>query len=816
LAARLPREQELGEPDGLLRALFHASPLPIIVFTPDGNITLWNAASERVFGWRADEVLGGPPPFVPEDKLEEQRSLRDGELRGEAFPDRELRRRRKDGSSIYIQVSTEPLRDSLGAVTAIMSVYVDVTEQRRHGQRLLAQYNVARILSEAHSLDEAAPVLAQTLCENLGWQAGLVWTRRTDDQELRCAALWQEPSEHAGDFEAACRNRTFAPDVGLPGRIWARQQPAWITDLRYDPNFPRLTAAANRGLRAAFGFPILLAGNVFGVMEFFSGEILDPDQDLLHMVSGIGYQIGEFLHRQRAQKNLAEREESFRTLTETASDGIISIDATSTILFANTASGKIFGYTREELIGTDLTILMPDYLRRMHRAAVSRYLETGKRHISWEAVQLPGRHRDGHEIPLEISFAEYQQDRKHVFIGIVRDITERKRLDEKLRQTAKLESLGLLAGGIAHDFNNILTGIMGNISLASEMLSESHPAFPSLREAAEASEQASHLTKQLLAYAGKGRFVIQPLDLSELVRETSALVKASIPKNVQLRLDLLDPLPCIEGDSTQLQQLIMNLAINAGEAIGAGDGTVLITTNAQDVDEDYITQLLGAGEIAPGKYVSLEVHDTGCGMDDATRAQIFDPFFTTKFTGRGLGLAAALGIVRGHKGALKVYSAPGKGSTFKVLFPASDVEIPKRAVASGRDALQGGKTVLVVDDEEVVRRVVKSMLERHGYKALLAEDGLQAVEILEQMRDEIALIILDLTMPVMNGEEALRRLKLINPDVPILLSSGYNEMEAIQRFAGKGLAGFIQKPYTSARLAEKLRSLLARNTDAEP
>jgi len=275
-------------------------------------------------------------------------------------------------------------------------------------------------------------------------------------------------------------------------------------------------------------------------------------------------------------------------------------------------------------------------------------------------------------------------------------------------------------------------------------------------------------------------------------------------------------LPCIEGDSTQLQQLIMNLAINAGEAIGAGDGTVLITTNAQDVDEDYITQLLGAGEIAPGKYVSLEVHDTGCGMDDATRAQIFDPFFTTKFTGRGLGLAAALGIVRGHKGALKVYSAPGKGSTFKVLFPASDVEIPKRAVASGRDALQGGKTVLVVDDEEVVRRVVKSMLERHGYKALLAEDGLQAVEILEQMRDEIALIILDLTMPVMNGEEALRRLKLINPDVPILLSSGYNEMEAIQRFAGKGLAGFIQKPYTSARLAEKLRSLLARNTDAEP
>src|SRR5205814_1500584 len=201
----------------------------------------------------------------------------------------------------------------------------------------------------------------------------------------------------------------------------------------------------------------------------------------------------------------------------------------SAILFANTASGNIFGYSRQELIGADLTMLMPDYLRHVHKASIERYMNTGERHISWHAVQLPGRHKAGHEIPLEISFAEYQQDRKHVFIGIIRDVTERKRLDEKLRQTAKLESLGLLAGGIAHDFNNLLTGVLGNISLASDLLSETHPAWNRLRDAAEAGERAAHLTKQLLAYASKGRFVIQPLDMSTLVRDISALVKTSIP-----------------------------------------------------------------------------------------------------------------------------------------------------------------------------------------------------------------------------------------------------------------------------------------------
>jgi len=770
------------EPEALLRALVHSSPLPIIVYGADHNITLWNAAAERVFGWHADEVLGKPIPFIPEDKREEHYAMRARDLQGEGFTERELRRRRKDGSTIYVRVSTEALRDSAGAINAVMCIFVDITDLKRREQRLLAQYNVARILAESSSINTAAPNLVHILCENLGWQAGRLSTPQSD---LECEVLCGPPSEQSPS------------KTGLPERVWETKRPAWNA---LDP--------VETGYSTVFAFPILISTAVFGVMEFFSRETLDPDEDLLHMASSIGYQIAEFVERQRAQESLAEREESFRILTETASDGIICIDTTSTILFANTASGRMFGYTREELLGSDLTLLMPEYLRQLHRASIRRYAETGQRHISWNSVPLQGKHKDGREVPLEISFAEYRQDRKHLFIGIIRDITERKRLDEKLRQTAKLESLGLLAGGIAHDFNNLLTGILGNISIASETLLATHPASTNLHDAAEACERAAHLTKQLLAYAGKGRFIIQPLNLSSLVREIVALVKTSIPKNVQLRLDLVEPLLCVEGDATQIQQLIMNLVINGAEAIGQGDGTVLITTNVQDVDGDYLKQLLTGSEITPGKYVSLEVHDTGCGMDPPTVAQIFDPFFTTKFTGRGLGLAAVLGIVRGHNGALKVYSAPGKGSTFKILFPVTDSPVRIPTPMGVRGELEGVGTILVVDDEEIVRKVVKAMLERYGYTVVLAEDGLQASEIFEQLREEVRLVILDLNMPVMNGEETLRRLKLINPTVPILLSSGYNEMEAIQRFAGKGLAGFVQKPYTSTRLAETLRSLL--------
>jgi signal transduction histidine kinase/CheY-like chemotaxis protein len=395
----------------------------------------------------------------------------------------------------------------------------------------------------------------------------------------------------------------------------------------------------------------------------------------------------------------------------------------------------------------------------------------------------------------------------------VRDyIAERARSDEKLLQKQKLESLGILAGGIAHDFNNLLTGILGNASLAMDMLPQDSPVARMLEDVMQASERAAHLTRQMLAYAGKGRFVLERLDISRLVREISHLIKSSIPQNVQICLDLGDDLPVIEADGSQIQQLVMNLVINAAEAIPSErTGSVTVITRTQHLDESYLAQLGASSDLAQGEYVALEVRDTGSGMDEATLRRIFDPFFTTKFAGRGLGLAATEGIVRGHGGVLKVYSSPGHGSTFKVLFPAlaegkrrEEVRPPAPVKVPA-----GSGTVLVVDDEEVVRRTAKSALERGGYDVVLAEDGPEGIRIFEALKDRIALVLLDLTMPGLGGEEVLLRLQAIGPQVRVILSSGYNEVEVIQRFAGKGLAGFLQKPYTAAALIDAVNQVLA-------
>ncbi len=395
------------------------------------------------------------------------------------------------------------------------------------------------------------------------------------------------------------------------------------------------------------------------------------------------------------------------------------------------------------------------------------------------------------------------------WVGTAMDIDGRRRLEDQLRQTQKLESLGILAGGVAHDFNNLLVGILGNASLALESLSSSHPAREMLRDVVAASESAAHLTRQLLAYAGKGKFVVEPVDLSDLVRQIASLIQATIPKNVQLRLELKPRLPCVEADQSQLQQLVMNLVINGAEAVPEDQpGTVMVTTGAQEVDEDYIRTTFLPGEIVPGEYVSLEVHDSGSGIPEDVLAKMFDPFFTTKFTGRGLGLAAVHGIVRGHRGALKVYSTPGQGTTFKVLFPASGEFAPKAqaALETRESALTG--TILVVDDENVVRRTAKSMLERYGYSVVLAENGQECVDLFRVLWEKISVVLLDMTMPVLSGEETFRRLRSINPEVRVILSSGYNEVETVRRFTGKGLAGFIQKPYTAVALEEKIRTVI--------
>lgn len=405
-------------------------------------------------------------------------------------------------------------------------------------------------------------------------------------------------------------------------------------------------------------------------------------------------------------------------------------------------------------------------------------------------------------------------------VGVIQDFTERRREDDQRRnleaqiqQAQKLESLGVLAGGIAHDFNNLLMGILGNADLALNELPAISSAAPYVERIQATAMRAADLCKQMLAYSGKGKFVVTSFSLNELVEDMVRLLEVSISKSAILNFNLSEYLPPVEGDLTQIRQVIMNLVTNASEAIGDKSGVITITSGVMEADSEYLGETFIDETLASGVYVYLEVSDTGCGMNEETIAKMFDPFYSTKFSGRGLGLAAVLGIVRGHQGAMKVYSQPRRGTTMKVLFPCSDQPLqPLEKNESLSVDWRGSGTILVVDDEETVRTVAKQMLEHWGFTVLTATDGRAAVRVFRSHMDEIKAVLLDMTMPHLGGEETFRELRRLKSDVRVAMMSGYNEQDVTSRFAGKGLAGFIQKPFGQRALAEKMQEVLEERT----
>ncbi|HEU4952036.1 MAG TPA: response regulator [Holophagaceae bacterium] len=397
-----------------------------------------------------------------------------------------------------------------------------------------------------------------------------------------------------------------------------------------------------------------------------------------------------------------------------------------------------------------------------------------------------------------------------IFAAVGRDLTEERKAQLVRQESQKLESLGLLAGGVAHDFNNLLTAMLGNLNLAQVRLPADSGAQTHLANLESTVVRASELTRQLLAYSGKGHFVVKSVDLSRAVREIGHLLSVTIPKRIHVAYQLEEGLPPVEADPAQLQQVVMNLVTNAAEAIGDREGAIRIATGTQTLDERYILTTFPGQPIGPGDYVTLEVSDDGQGMTPEVLSRIFDPFFSTKASGRGLGLSAMLGILRGHRGGLKVYTEPGGGSSFKLFFPASDVApdeaAAEQAPAPGR---RFSGLALVVDDEPLIREAAAEMLQLLGFETLQASDGEEALAELAKRPEAFQLVLMDLTMPGMDGREAFRHMKLRRPDLRVILSSGYSEQEAIQAFRGKGLAGFIQKPYRMADLGEAVARAMA-------
>jgi PAS domain S-box-containing protein len=393
---------------------------------------------------------------------------------------------------------------------------------------------------------------------------------------------------------------------------------------------------------------------------------------------------------------------------------------------------------------------------------------------------------------------------------------EQRSLEAQMRQAQKLESLGVLAGGIAHDFNNLLTGILGYASLAANALRESGtPAYRHVREIEKVAQRAAGLTKQMLAYSGKGRFLIMPIDLSVSVEELAHLLSISITKKARLHYDFQQDIPLVEADPAQVQQVVMNLITNASEALGDQPGDITIATGVLHASREYLAESYLDVELPEGEYVYADVVDTGCGMDKDTLARIFDPFFTTKFTGRGLGMSAVLGIMKGHRGTIKVQSAPGQGTTVRLLFPAlarsAEVapETPLITDVVRRDQWAGNGTILVVDDEATIRGLAAAILAEDGFKVLTAIDGEQALEIYNRQKSEIDAILLDLTMPTKDGVETLRELRAGGSEVAVILSSGYNEQEVAKRINGDRFDAFVQKPYSREALLACLHEVLA-------
>jgi signal transduction histidine kinase/CheY-like chemotaxis protein len=391
------------------------------------------------------------------------------------------------------------------------------------------------------------------------------------------------------------------------------------------------------------------------------------------------------------------------------------------------------------------------------------------------------------------------------------DVTERKALEFEMQQTQKLESLGVLAGGLAHDFNNLLTGVLGNASLLHDALTDPQ-CLESVQAMLDAGQRMAKVTAQMLAYSGRGRFVVTAIDVSKQIEQITSLIRASIPKNVELRLSLAEGLAAIEGDPTQFQQVMMNLIINAAEAIGPEQGIVEVTTSMCEAREEELQASVTQRPVPPGTYVSIVVRDTGSGMDEQTRAKIFDPFFTTKFAGRGLGLSAVLGIVRTHRGAMLVNSQPGRGTTFRVLFPVCQPKTAEPETAPV-NVSRGRGMVLVVDDEASVRQTAHAILRAAGYETVGATNGKDALALYATMPERIDVVLLDMTMPVLNGEETLERLLVRWPDAVVVATSGYDEAEAQQRL-GESIAGFVQKPYTAAQLTVRIAEALDRTGNA--
>jgi len=530
----------------------------------------------------------------------------------------------------------------------------------------------------------------------------------------------------------------------------------------------------------------------------------------LFIIFGSHFQYA-FNKRRLADEALRESDKKYRSILESIEEGCFEIDLEGNLTFFNEPLCRILGYSRTELEGMNIAVFATRDTIKKNERLFAQVQRTGEPIIvaEYEAIQKNGRH-----VPLELSASLISNSESQPigFRGVLRDVTERKRtederrkLETQLQQAQKMESIGTLAGGIAHDFNNILMGIQGNTSLMFLKIDSAHPNFEKAKNIERYVQNGTELTKQLLGFARRGKYLVKATDLNEILQKSSALFGRT-KKEIQIHTRLAKDIWTAEVDQGQIDQVLLNLYVNASQAMPDGGNLYLETENVV-LDHTYVKPY----KVEPGKYVKISVADTGVGIEKENQKRIFEPFFTTKEMGRGtgLGLASVYGIIKNHGGYINVYSEKDQGTRFTIYLPASEKEVideqePLAAITKGTG------TILLIDDEEMIIDIGEELLMELGYKVLIAKSGPEALVIYADNAESIDLVIMDMIMPAMGGGEAYDRLIKINPEVKVLLSSGYSINGQASRILERGCDGFIQKPFHMKQLSEKIHGIIGK------
>ena len=765
-----------------LLALLDGAPIPVFAFDRDGRHTFVNATGCRFMRLTRERILGRtmaelelPPALGATFHATVIGVVTSGEpLAHEVgFP--------TIAGPMVLKVQLSPQRNGTGAVVGAIGVYADITTEA--AARVALRESEERYRQTVEAAFDAI-VTIDTRGAIVGWNSGAdrVFGYRADEVVGRDVALIIPPryaTEHAVALAAF--------DPSRPSRV--RGRAIELVTLHKDGG----------------EFPVEIA--------------------LTHWGDGAGRRftavVRDITERKRAEVALHQSEERYRRVVEDQTEVLCRFRADGTITFVNDVYHRLFGKTAAELIGHKWQpYVHPDDVAGIEARLATMSVANPVVVVENRVTDAIGRVRwmefvyrgfydaagtlvELQAVGRDVTDRRAAEDARRELEADLRAKEQQQKYERQLLQSQKLESLGVLAGGIAHDFNNLLTGIIGYASLARMRLPPDEPAADDLKRIEAASQRAAELCQQMLAYAGRGQFVVQPVDVNELTQEMAQLLATVLSKKAVLKYNLTIGVPPVRADATQLRQIVMNLITNASDAIGATSGVITLTTGLIDADARYLTEIGAPDELRPGAYVYLEVSDTGTGMSDEVKARIFDPFFTTKFTGRGLGLAAVQGIVRAHHGAIKVYSQVGKGTTFKVLFPAHDraaVPIASAPAAPARDGR--GRRILVVDDEEDVRVFARKVLELAGFVVTLAVDGQAGTDTFAATPTAFAAVLLDLTMPRLGGADAYRAMRRGRADVRVVLTSGFAEQEATAGFEGKGLAGFLRKPFRADELLD--------------